>query len=318
MKREWTKVIKIILGVIVFLAVMVIVAALAYQANFGNRITTAPMEAFSVAAFEGLRAEECRFPSDKGQMLAGWKYSREGTPKALVVFAHGYGAGGQIGYVDFFDRLTQEGYAVFAYDATGNDKSEGKGVGGLPQGVADLHHALQYVRTVPEYKDLPVLLTGYSWGAYSTGNVLNFVPDVQGAVMVAGFDRSIEMFVLEGRARAGKAADILRPFVRVYELLKFGRYAAVSAISGFEKSDAPVMVIQGSADQLVTPALGYDKFYEKYGGTGRVAFMLCPGKTHDILRLYNVTEKSLEYGLNEELMQAILAFYDTCLMQTVE
>ncbi len=229
----------------------------------------------------------------------------------MIVFAHGYGAGGQIGYADLFDRLTREGYLVFACDATGNDASGGSGVGGLPQGVADLDHALRYVRSAPEYAGLPVLLLGYSWGAYSVGNVLNSHPDVQGAVMVSGFDRSIEMFLSEGRARAGWAADLLRPFVWLYERLKFGEYAAVSALSGFEKSDAPVLVVQGSADTLVTPSIGYDKFYARYGDTDRIGFLLCPGRGHSILWIYD----DLKLVLDESLVQNILDFYERCLAQ---
>lgn len=45
--------------------------------------------------------------------------------KAVIVFAHGSGAGGQIGYVDIFNYMAQNGYYVFAYDATANDESEG-------------------------------------------------------------------------------------------------------------------------------------------------------------------------------------------------
>ena len=51
------------------------------------------------------------------------------------------------------DYFTLNGYLVFAYDATGCDKSESDAVGGLPQGVIDLDFALHYVKETEEYRD---------------------------------------------------------------------------------------------------------------------------------------------------------------------
>ena len=65
------------------------------------------------------------------------------------------------------NRLASGGYYVFAYDAHGNDNSGGNSVRGLPQGIADLALAIEHVSCIEEYKGLPVMLFGHSWGAYS-------------------------------------------------------------------------------------------------------------------------------------------------------
>ena len=59
--------------------------------------------------------------------------------------AHGLGGGGHNSYMDCANYFARHGYYVFAYDATGNDESEGEGVGGLPQGVIDLDYAISFV-----------------------------------------------------------------------------------------------------------------------------------------------------------------------------
>ncbi len=41
--------------------------------------------------------------------------------------------------------FTSHGYLVFAYDATGNDDSEGESVIGMEQGIIDLSYAISYV-----------------------------------------------------------------------------------------------------------------------------------------------------------------------------
>ena len=94
------------------------------------------------------------FPSDHGQMLAGYLYSAGEEQKGIVVLAHGFGGGGHNSYMDVADCFAKEGWYVFAYDATGTDKSEGEGVGGVPQGVADLDHAISFVEGEDELSDL--------------------------------------------------------------------------------------------------------------------------------------------------------------------
>ena len=78
--------------------------------------------ACSVSDFDGLKVEECTFPSDSGQNT----------------------------YMDVADYFTSNVYLAFAYDATGNDKSEGDSVEGLPQGVIDLDYALRYIKQSDE------------------------------------------------------------------------------------------------------------------------------------------------------------------------
>lgn len=308
MKRKWKILIVLVLALIALLfAAGVVLTKQAFDARFAGHITT--KNTWNLFLFDGLQAEECSFASNKGQRLAGVKYSGgDAAPKGVVVFAHGFGAGGQNGYMNVFDRLVKHGYAVFAYDATANDASEGDTIGGLPQGVADLDYAVRFVKQQPEYAGLPVFLMGYSWGAYSVGNVLNFHPDVQGAVILAGFDDSSELCVTEFGGHLGEygwAAKLLRPCVAAYEWMKFGKYAAVSALSGFEKSDAAVMIVHGGRDTTVPPAIGYEKFYKKYGEDPRFAFVYKENRGHDVMRDAGM--------LDEALLAEVMAFFDAAL-----
>ena len=153
-----------------------------YDENFNYRCATNWSEWYRPSQFETLTRERHTFESKQGQQLVGYLYEQSDPnleKKGVVVFAHGLGAGGQTGYMDIFNYLTMNGYYVFAYDATGNDESEGDVIGGLPQGVIDLDHAIDYAYTIDEISDLPFVLMGYSWGAFSVTNVLNYHPEVK-------------------------------------------------------------------------------------------------------------------------------------------
>ncbi len=283
-----------------FLIIMPVLTVIVYQDNFGGRYETSEWIFYTVDEFEGLEVSECTFPSDKGQLLAGYKYSKKNQQiKGVVVIAHGLGSGGQNTYMDIADYFASNGYLVFAYDATGNDKSEGDSLGGLPQGVVDLDYALRYVREVEEYRDLPVVLYGHSWGGYSVGNVLNYHPDVSAVVIVAGFNRSGDLFEHYGEAEIGLGIQLFMPYVSIYERLKFGNYAACSAIDGFADSDAGIMVLHSKDDTEVPPEYGYDVFYDRYGDDSRFCFIEYEDRGHSYI-CYSEAARNYREELYEE------------------
>lgn len=331
----------------IFLIIMPIISVNIYNSNFGERFETPRWMAFSLNNFKGLKVQECTFKSNKGQLLAGYHYYKENQQiKGVIVLAHGLGDGGHNTYMDIAGYFTSNGYFVFAYDATGNDKSEGNSVEGLPQGVIDLDYALRYVKDTDEYKNLPIMLFGHSWGGYSAGNVLNCHPDVKAAVIVAGFDNSASLFEQQGEAIAGPVIKLFMPYISLYERLKFGKYATYSAIDGFANSNAGIMVLHSKDDSTVLSKNGYEKFYNIYKDNSRFNFIEYKDRGHEYiyyteeahrykeqlnkdytgyLKKNNLQdnidikaefmEKNLDkskcYELDYNLMQKILEFYDS-------
>lgn len=307
MKKKLLRVILILVLILVLvftLVVMPLITVHIYKMNFDQRFGSYKWDTSVVLQYDGLQMEECYFQSNLGQTLAGAKYSREmDAPKGVIVMAHGFGGGGHTGYLKYVDYFTANGYLVFAYDATGNDKSEGDVVGGLPQGVIDLDYALDYVANLPEYDGLPVALFGHSWGAYSVGSVLNVHPEVRAVVMEAGFNASMDMIEQEGRLIAEDYVKLLLPYVRVYEWIKYGKYAGFSALEGFENSDAGVMILHGGLDRTVLAENGYDKFYEAYGDSDRFEFLWFENGGHNNL-------SSIGSRVKPEIAAQMISFFD--------
>ena len=271
-----------------------------YNDYFGKSVDASDRKSYSVSDFNGLKVEECSFPSNNGQLLAGYKYSKT-TPqsvKGVVVLAHGLGVG-QNAYMNVANDLISNGYLVFAYDVTGNGESEGTSVEGLPQGIIDLDYALRYVKQAEQYKDLPIVLFGHSWGGYSVGNVLNCHPDIKAAVIISGFDRSCDLIKSQGKSMIGPLIEPFMPYVSLYERLKFGKYASCSALDGFNASDAGIMIVHSRDDSVVPIEYGYDKFYAAYGSDSRFCFIEYADSGHSI-------------SLDHTLLERILEFYDTC------
>lgn len=277
---------KIILMVILIVAALIIVgdwvlSVVIYNENFNQRFESYEPLMMHVDDFDGLGRTRYEFTSDQGQKLAGYLYSEGENQRGIIIMAHGFGGGGHNSYMDCADYFSRHGYYVFAYDATGNDESGGEGVGGLPQGVIDLDHAITFVEESGNFPDLPIGLFGHSWGGYGVCSVLTYHPEVKAVIACSGFNASLDLFEAEGKRQAGNGIYLMLPFVGLYERIKYGGYASNTAMDGFSKSDADVMVVHCLDDEVVPAEYGYDIYYKKYKDDPRFRFLLFENGGHN-------------------------------------
>lgn len=273
---------EIVIGIlaVIFLVVLPIVTIVIYNGEFGHRYEERRYESYRVENFKGLQVEHCSIVANKGHRLAGYKYSRAGqNPKAVVVLVHGL-CGSHKNYLDICNYFVAKGFGVFSYDATGNGESEGKKVGGFAQGLADLDYVLNYVKALPEYQGLPIMLMGHSWGGFCVANILNFHPDIKAVVSVSGFDTSAALLKQYTEVHMGKAATLLMPYITLYERFCWGKYAKTSGCAGFANSQAKVMVIHSSDDPTVFAENGYDRYYERFANDERFVFKMYSDRGH--------------------------------------
>ena len=289
----------ICLAVAIPTVVMPVVTAAVYESVFGVRYETQGWLKFSASDYEGLSVKRSDFISN-GMTLAGYKYTKSNQDvKGVVVISHGMGGGGHNFYMPLVDVFTSNGYLVFAYDARGNDNSQGNSVEGLPQGVVDLDNALCHIRNDDEYKNLPVALIGHSWGGYSVANVLKTHPEVKAAVVVAGFNESEDLLEYQGKAFTGMSTTPVMPYLKLYERIKFGKkYTKSTALDSMASSDAGIMIIHSKDDETVPTKYGYDKFYEEFAEDNRFEFLLYEDRGHSFI-LYSDDSKAYRDELNE-------------------
>ncbi len=325
--KKVLKVVLIVLGIsVVLLGAGVLIglkplAMSVYNDNFGVRFTSYEPLAWEVEDFEGLMRDKYTFASDKGQMLTGYKYYRDNVEvKGLVVLVHGFGGGGHRNYMNIAEYFASNGYAVFAYDATGNDESEGEVIGGLPQGVIDLDYALRFVKSSADFDNLPIVLWGHSWGGYSVGSVLKLHPDVKAAVIVAGFNESLDMLETAGRDIAGDAIDFILPYFEEYENETFGEYASMSILESLEVTESAVMFIHSTDDSTIPIENSFDRFFEQFGDNERFTFirfedrghsyLFCSEERRKYVEEYNVAADAYSQSVGEMTEEMRAAYYE--------
>ncbi|MFZ2538669.1 MAG: alpha/beta fold hydrolase [Oscillospiraceae bacterium] len=329
-KKKSKKIILIIVAVliVVLIAVAQVATFAVYNETFNIRYSSANDKSLlTFNDFDSLSKQEAEFVSNKGQKLSGDFYmqkSDEKDYKAVVVLSHGFGGGGYISYLPQINYLAQNGYLVFAFDNTGNDESEGNSVVGLPQGIIDLDYALDYVRQQDISKNLPIMLYGHSWGAYSTCAVLETENDIKAVASLSGFNKSKDMLIDQGISMYGSYVKMLSPFLSVCDFVKFGKYSSYSSYKGLEKTNAKVLIIHSDDDDMINIENSFDLYQEKLGNRPNLTFMRMTGKVHQVFqsqsnRDYN-KQKNVEFRkikeangnkMTDEMMNDFFKDYDS-------
>ena len=188
-----------------------------------------------------------RFPSC-GRSLAGYLY-RAAAPRGVVAVVHGF-RGCAESHLAEAARFVDAGWDVFAFDATGTRASEGRSLRGLQQMRLDLAAAVAFLRSDPETAGLSVLLYGHSMGAWAAASVLG-KSGAAGAVCVAGFDAPLDTMRFFMRRFGGVPALLGFPLVRLQGRLAFGGDANASALEAVNATDKPVLIVHGSADEVI-------------------------------------------------------------------
>lgn len=205
--------------------------------------------------FDNLNARPVDFKSDKGQTLNGFLYSSAKVDdyKALIVFSHGMGAG-HLAYTTEINYFAQKGYLVLAYDNTGTCTSEGEKLYGFAQGVIDLKHALDFVKSRDDLKDMPLLLLGHSWGAYSVCNVSAITPvkDIKGIVAFSPFNSMNKLLRDNAKQQTKMNLSVFSPFFDIINLLRFGKAGILRSCDTIDNNSIPTLILHGGNDLQVT------------------------------------------------------------------
>ena len=283
---------------LLFLALLscLIFAWAVLRAAFGSRQEGSPyLTYFTAADFENLEARPVEFPNRYGETLRGSLYFERGRTdfRALLVFAHGMG-GGHLSYTTELDFFAKQGFLVLAYDATGTMASDGKSLRGFGQSVWDLQSALRFASQNAQTKDLPVVLCGHSWGAYAVCHGAS-LPGVRGVAAFSAPEDAAALLCAQASAQTGVPFGALKPFLRVWERLRFGKNAAQKTSRALREARVPVLLLQGR-DDAVVPLANAAANAPEVAENAHITAILYPEKRHNV---YNT--KEAEAGVAEML-----------------
>ncbi len=238
--------------VLVFSIISMIIVSVIYNGQFPR------YERHDSTITAGLRYEDLKVQYPRtlvnfksgNNALQGYVYGLN-QDQGLVVVAHGLG-GGADSYLSQITYFVDQGWRVFAYDATGSFDSEGRTTKGFPQALIDLDAALTYINSQESFVNLPILLFGHSWGGYAVANILHYDYEITAVATASGANSPMEMIIEQGRSMMGRFIDIQYPYLWLYQRILFGETASLNAIDAINQSNVPVLIIHGTEDEAVT------------------------------------------------------------------
>lgn len=291
------------------------------------------------------------FYSGKNRMV-GYVCGNE-NGKGLIVMSHGMGGGAE-SFTSEILYFIEQGYCIFAFDNTGCHNSEGDSMMGMAQSAIDLDAALTYIESNNNLNNLPILLYGHSWGGYAVTAVLGSDHDIKASVSIAGYNTPMEILTEFSENMMGKPLTYIEyPFIWLNNKLTFGSKANISAVDAINSSDAHVMIIHGTGDEVVkfdgvsiishkdeitNPNVVYKEIDGKLNGHNNifmteesVEYLEELDKEHDELEMqyngeiphdiekefYNKIDKDITSQLSEQFMSDINDFYLNALKESV-
>lgn len=203
---------------------------------------------YEEAASAPATGEEVAFSSG-GNRLTGRFY--DGGGQALVVISPGFYARLE-DYAPTVAALCKRGWDVLIYDPTGSGGSEGACAVGFPQARLDLDAALTFAEATYGYDD--VFLLGHSGGGWAACTMLDSGHAVAGVVAVSALNSPMEAVLAPATRYVGPLAYGNYPFLWLYQSLLFGAGAVdARADEAVNASAVPVMIVQGSGDEVAPP-----------------------------------------------------------------
>ncbi len=273
--------------VLFFFVIPMIISVIINNALFKKRSEINTDMKLSTSDFSNLLCEDVTFNSNKNDELHGYLYSSDTlTPKGVVIYAHGYNAGGSNSTMMFADYFVSNDYYYFTYDITANGLSKGDNQRGLVQGVLDLDKAISCVKTMDKTKDYPIMLLGHSWGGYSVSSVLKIHPDVKAVCSLSGFNSALDLMASTASKKVGSfLTNASLPYLKIYENWVFGKNYKLNAIDGFNSSNCNVLIMHSSDDNVIDIDFGYNKYYKEFKDNPRFKFVKYENKKHGFMFL---------------------------------
>jgi len=311
MKKNILKI--LILSFFLYGILMILITSFLYENGFkySKFITTEESNA-KFANYPNLTRTRYEIQSKDDITLVGYLYTfkkAQKSPKGLIILSHGLGMTHN-DYLHEIEYFSKNDYLVFGFDNTGSGESGGTSVKGLSRSVIDLDYVLTFLENTKEFQNIPFLLYGHSWGGFATCAVNNKPHKVSAIAERSGFNTAAGIiYDTISKTTDKKTANLLAPFIHIYEWIKFGKYSIYSAVEGINNTDASVLLLHSYDDPVVpfnSSAIG-----KKAEITNpNVTIQEFTNKSHYIT---SKVENGQITGVDTAMLKTIVNFYDNAI-----
>ncbi len=143
------------------------------------------------------------------------------APKAVAVFLSGTHNPSVTAFFGHAAMLQDQGYASLLLEMRAHGESGGTRIALGFEEPRDVLAAVAFLRTHPDYREVPIVAYGLSLGGATAINAAGLTPDIAAVVSLSAFSSWDGVFV-DNMGAPEPLATLQRAFVRLYTGLKYG------------------------------------------------------------------------------------------------
>jgi fermentation-respiration switch protein FrsA (DUF1100 family) len=254
----------------------------------------------------GVEAEEVWLTTEDGLRLISWEVKAD-DPRGIVIFLSGIHNPSVTAYFGHAKMMADNGYSSLLIEMRSHGRSEGSKIYVGTREYLDTKAGVEYIKSQPAYKDLPVIVFGVSMGGATAINSIGEIPDIDGLISVSAFssweDAFCDNMIVMGFPPI--AAKMEKPFVRLYMGLEFGFGSIrISPVNEIKKLDGRPALLMHSTEDSQIPFASFERL--KKAATGQVETFVRTGDHH----MMCMEEHFTEPWKDEEYAGAILSFLE--------
>lgn len=254
----------------------------------------------------GVEAEEVWLTTEDGLRLISWEVKAD-DPRGIVIFLSGIHNPSVTAYFGHAKMMADNGYSSLLIEMRSHGRSEGSKIYVGTREYLDTKAGVEYIKSQPAYKDLPVIVFGVSMGGATAINSIGEIPDIDGLISVSAFSSWEDAFCdnMIGMGFPPIAAKMEKPFVRLYMGLEFGFGSIrISPVNEIKKLDGRPALLMHSTEDSQIPFASFERL--KKAATGQVKTFVRTGDHH----MMCMEEHFTEPWKDEEYAGAILSFLE--------
>ena len=171
----------------------------------------------------GITSGNMKLTTSDGLKIAAYEVFKP-SPKAVVIFLSGIQNPSVTAFFGHAALLQKNGYASILCEMRAHGESEGDVICVGYKEYLDVKAVVEYIKSNDKYKNVPVVVYGFSMGGAAAINAVGEIPEIDGLVSMSAFSSWEDTFC-DNMANMGMPkfiCDVEKPFVKIYSGFKYG------------------------------------------------------------------------------------------------
>lgn len=224
-----------------------------------------PMQDIYQASDFGLKEKQMYLTTSDGLNIWTSEISSE-QPKAIIIYLSGILQPSVTYFYGHAKYMQEKGYASFLLEVRGHGNSDGKKICLGYEEVKDVQAVIEYIKSVKEYEEKPIIIHGVSMGGAIAVNAFGQIKEIDAVIAMSAYSSFED--VLEdsmGNFRIPRLLQKLEKFLlRASLKLSFGS-ASVNNMKPLEQiknaNGRPMLLISCSGD-IEVPMINTQRLHE--------------------------------------------------------